>query len=100
MASMLILTAILACFGTPVAAIAGCGDKVECRDMSGRGCYEVGIPEEYGAAWCDECGVMYTCGGKPYPPILSKSSFPCSCIDDRGYYIECADNGDPCCYSW
>lgn len=98
MASMLILTAILACFGTPVAAIAGCGDEVECRDMSGRGCYEVGIPEEYGAAWCDECGQMYTCGGSGVQ-ILYENSFPCHCIDDDGYFIESTYGDDPECYS-
>ncbi len=56
-----------------------------CPDMSGRGCYEVGIPEEYGAGWCDECGNLYLCGSGDVP-ILSDGYWPCSCIDENGFF--------------
>jgi hypothetical protein len=81
----LLLGTFLGLLGGSVFSLTACGDKMECTDMTGRGCYEVGIPEDSFAGWCDECGQLYLCGGGEVP-VLRQSIWPCSCIDEDGYF--------------
>lgn len=67
----------------------------QCIDRHLDDCESVGLPSEYGRAWCDECGDLYYCSGSHR---LIQTTFPCDCIDEDGYYFTVHDDSTHPCY--
>lgn len=97
-AAMSLLIATMVNVGT------GCGDKGSCPDVGAVACDEFGLPSEYGAAYCDECEVLWVCqetektidGDWLYG--MQRSTYPCQCVDADGYlsyFDESIDSGEP-----
>lgn len=86
-----------------------CGGKDECPDLIDVLCVDVGIEEESGKAYCDECGEVWVCSNSPkvgdtgtwWVYDLGRVGVPCTCINEDGYldlYDPEKDTGDP--YDW
>lgn len=90
---ILLFAALVGCLSTPWSVPLACRGK-ECPDRYGVPCADVGIPEEYGRGWCDECGTLYACetGG-----FLIQTPWPCECINEDGF-VETSDYFASPCY--
>jgi hypothetical protein len=91
---ILLITALLGCLSAPWSVPLACKGK-ECPDMHLVPCGDVGIPEENGRGWCDECGVLYKCGGSDL--LLGQTPWPCECINEDGF-VETSDYFASPCY--